>query len=156
MKSSNSYPSHDVYQSNICRGSTCSYLIIRKLLLLPYSAFLSVVFSPSESHQYWLYVHDSILFLIGGICMPWLVSEYGLILVKILDHLEWGTNCDEMFVIKWSRICCQKLSVFMNKLQLNNSTDEKHDVKTCSLSLWRVVRGSKLMHLDLIHGLFIT
>jgi hypothetical protein len=27
---------------------------------------------------------------------------------------------------------------------------------TCSLSLWRVVRGSKLMHLDLIHGLFIT
>ncbi len=28
--------------------------------------------------------------------------------------------------------------------------------KECSLSLWRVVRGSKLMHLDLIHGLFIT
>ncbi len=28
---------------------------------------------------------------------------------------------------------------------------------TCSLSLWRVVRGRKLMHLDsLIHGLFIT
>ncbi len=27
---------------------------------------------------------------------------------------------------------------------------------TCSLSLWRVVRGSKLMHLELIHGLFIT
>ncbi len=27
----------------------------------------------------------------------------------------------------------------------------------CSLSLWRVVRGSKLMHLDhLIHCLFIT
>ncbi len=27
----------------------------------------------------------------------------------------------------------------------------------CSLSLWRVVRGSELMHLDsLIHGLFIT
>ncbi len=26
----------------------------------------------------------------------------------------------------------------------------------CSLSVWRVVRGSKLMHLDLIHGLFIT
>jgi hypothetical protein len=26
----------------------------------------------------------------------------------------------------------------------------------CLLSLWRVVRGSKLMHLDLIHGLFIT
>ncbi len=27
----------------------------------------------------------------------------------------------------------------------------------CSLSLWRVVGGSKLMHLDhLIHGLFIT
>jgi hypothetical protein len=26
----------------------------------------------------------------------------------------------------------------------------------CSLSLWRVFRGSKLMHLDLIHGLFIT
>jgi hypothetical protein len=26
----------------------------------------------------------------------------------------------------------------------------------CSLSLWRVARGSKLMHLDLIHGLFIT
>jgi hypothetical protein len=27
----------------------------------------------------------------------------------------------------------------------------------CSLSLWRVVRGSKLMHLDsLIHGLFTT
>ncbi len=26
----------------------------------------------------------------------------------------------------------------------------------CSLSLWRVVRGIKLMHLDLIHGLFIT
>jgi hypothetical protein len=26
----------------------------------------------------------------------------------------------------------------------------------CSLSLWRVVWGSKLMHLDLIHGLFIT
>jgi hypothetical protein len=26
----------------------------------------------------------------------------------------------------------------------------------CSLSLWKVVRGSKLMHLELIHGLFIT
>jgi hypothetical protein len=26
----------------------------------------------------------------------------------------------------------------------------------CSISLWRVVRGSKLMHLELIHGLFIT
>jgi hypothetical protein len=26
----------------------------------------------------------------------------------------------------------------------------------CLLSLWRVVRGSKLMHLDLTHGLFIT
>jgi hypothetical protein len=26
---------------------------------------------------------------------------------------------------------------------------------TCSLSLWRVVRGSKLMHLELVHGLFI-
>jgi hypothetical protein len=26
----------------------------------------------------------------------------------------------------------------------------------CSLSLWRVVRGSKLMHLELIHGLCIT
>jgi hypothetical protein len=26
----------------------------------------------------------------------------------------------------------------------------------CSLSLWRVVQGSKLMHLELIHGLFIT
>jgi hypothetical protein len=34
----------------------------------------------------------------------------------------------------------------------------RHSVKTTfSLSLWRVVRGSKLMHLDsLIHGLFIT
>jgi hypothetical protein len=30
-------------------------------------------------------------------------------------------------------------------------------IQRCSLSLWRVVRGSKLMHLDsLIHGLFIT
>jgi hypothetical protein len=30
-------------------------------------------------------------------------------------------------------------------------------IHTCSLSLWRVVRGSKLMHLvSLIHGLFIT
>jgi hypothetical protein len=26
----------------------------------------------------------------------------------------------------------------------------------CSLSLWRAVRGSKLMRLELIHGLFIT
>jgi hypothetical protein len=26
----------------------------------------------------------------------------------------------------------------------------------CSLSLWRVARGSKLMRLELIHGLFIT
>jgi hypothetical protein len=26
----------------------------------------------------------------------------------------------------------------------------------CSLSLWRAVRGSKPMHLELIHGLFIT
>ncbi len=26
----------------------------------------------------------------------------------------------------------------------------------CSLSLWRVARGSKLMFLELIHGLFIT
>jgi hypothetical protein len=33
------------------------------------------------------------------------------------------------------------------------STGQDHE---CSLSLWRVVRGSKLMHLDLIHGLFIT
>ncbi len=29
-------------------------------------------------------------------------------------------------------------------------------ISTYSLSLWRVVWGSKLMHLDLIHGLFIT
>jgi muconolactone delta-isomerase len=26
----------------------------------------------------------------------------------------------------------------------------------CSLSLWRVARGSKLMFLELIHGLFTT
>jgi hypothetical protein len=26
----------------------------------------------------------------------------------------------------------------------------------CSLSLWRVARGSKLMCLELIHGFFIT
>jgi hypothetical protein len=26
----------------------------------------------------------------------------------------------------------------------------------CSLSLWRVARGSKLMRLELIHGSFIT
>jgi hypothetical protein len=26
----------------------------------------------------------------------------------------------------------------------------------CSLSLWRVVRGSKLTHLEIIHDLFIT
>jgi hypothetical protein len=26
----------------------------------------------------------------------------------------------------------------------------------CSLSLWRVARGSKHMFLELIHGLFIT
>jgi hypothetical protein len=31
-----------------------------------------------------------------------------------------------------------------------------HIDHTCSLSLWRVVRGSKLMHLELIHGLFIN
>jgi hypothetical protein len=28
--------------------------------------------------------------------------------------------------------------------------------RCCSLSLWRVARGSKLMRLELIHGLFIT
>ncbi len=34
---------------------------------------------------------------------------------------------------------------------------EKLTVGYCSLSLWRVVRGSKLMRLDhLIHGLYIT
>jgi hypothetical protein len=27
---------------------------------------------------------------------------------------------------------------------------------SCSLSLWRVARGSKRMFLELIHGLFIT
>ncbi len=32
----------------------------------------------------------------------------------------------------------------------------KYQDPSCLLSLWRVVRGSKLMHLDLIHGLFIT
>jgi hypothetical protein len=29
-------------------------------------------------------------------------------------------------------------------------------LSNCSLSLWRVARGSKLMFLELIHGLFIT
>ncbi len=29
-------------------------------------------------------------------------------------------------------------------------------IRYCSLSLWRVARGSKLMFLELIHGLFIT
>jgi hypothetical protein len=34
---------------------------------------------------------------------------------------------------------------------------EKRHEGVCSLSLWRVVRGSKLMHFDsLIHGSFIT
>jgi hypothetical protein len=38
-------------------------------------------------------------------------------------------------------------------IKLKNSNPARSE---CSLSLWRVVRGSKLMHLDLIHGLFIT
>ncbi len=32
----------------------------------------------------------------------------------------------------------------------------KSDIHICSLSLWRVARGSKHMFLELIHGLFIT
>jgi hypothetical protein len=32
----------------------------------------------------------------------------------------------------------------------------KKGVVKCSLSLWRVARGSKHMFLELIHGLFIT
>ncbi len=33
---------------------------------------------------------------------------------------------------------------------------DRRTSRVCSLSLWRVARGSKLMRLELIHGLFIT
>jgi hypothetical protein len=41
-------------------------------------------------------------------------------------------------------------------LKLQNPFEDRECLHNCSLSLWRVVRGSKLMHLDIIHGLFIT
>jgi hypothetical protein len=41
--------------------------------------------------------------------------------------------------------------------QVKCGRGEDTDSQHCSLSLWRVVRGSKLTHLvSLIHGLFIT
>jgi hypothetical protein len=44
----------------------------------------------------------------------------------------------------------------MNKYKVAAKNSWIARMNKCSLSLWRVVRGSKLMHLDLIHGLFIT
>jgi hypothetical protein len=55
----------------------------------------------------------------------------------------------------------QNLSVFSGVLCGHGELAEKTGIQTssgqyCLLSLWRVVRGSKFMHLDLTHGLFIT
>jgi hypothetical protein len=44
----------------------------------------------------------------------------------------------------------------LQKCFVNEKASGVKQQRTCSLSLWRVVRGSKLMHLDLMHGLLIT
>ncbi len=50
---------------------------------------------------------------------------------------------------------CRHFVTHIVKKPLDRVSLKCYDYK-CSLSLWRVVRGSKLMHLDLIHGLFIS
>jgi hypothetical protein len=45
-----------------------------------------------------------------------------------------------------------RILLTISKISYQN---EMHRAK-CSLSLWRVARGSKHMSLELIHGLFIT
>jgi hypothetical protein len=60
---------------------------------------------------------------------------------------------------KTSSLWTSKNSVSMNRSDCLRPRARILDTVegNCSLSLWRVVRGSKLMHLvSLIHGLFIT
>ncbi len=47
-------------------------------------------------------------------------------------------------------------NTFQSRIMKSSVLQDENEESNCSLSLWRVVRGSKLMHLDLIHGLFIT
>ncbi len=56
-----------------------------------------------------------------------------------LSHFEYGLKVTELYLLL--------LLLFIFSLFKGQS---------CSLSLWRVARGSKLMRLELIHGLFIT
>ncbi len=45
---------------------------------------------------------------------PWVLPS---IHIQRRHYSEWGTDHDQMVVIKWSRISCQIFSVFMNKLR---------------------------------------
>jgi hypothetical protein len=48
----------------------------------------------------------------------------------------------------------KKVSFCINHMESFKSYRSTMKQHTCSLSLWRAVRGSKPMHLELIHGLF--
>ncbi len=66
------------------------------------------------------------------------------------EDTHWGRFLEVAFkYIARNQIamCCENFS---------SKESRKGQCHECSLSLWRVVRGSKLMHLELIHGLFIT
>ncbi len=93
---------------------------------------------------------------------------FGAILIrsKISDEIVCSyPNCHVQFVsLSWYS-CTNNCISWIHRASLSPYTyTTVHVVKKallpsqrhCSLSLWRVVRGSKLMHLDLIHGLFIT
>jgi hypothetical protein len=49
-------------------------------------------------------------------------------------YSEWGKNYHNQIVAnKWSRISNRKFSVFMNKFQLENSTNQKEDTGECTV-----------------------
>jgi hypothetical protein len=87
---------------------------------------------------------------------------------SLTNLLRYLWHCTFLLFLWW---CSDNVKQLKNYLEATDNTDQKvlnlkDHIKggysvgylwhICSLSLWRLARGSKLMRLELIHGLFIT
>jgi hypothetical protein len=78
-------------------------------------------------------------------------------LIKFFSHICNGAKTLSHVTNSCYMFCCvyYKIVLFLKVIKKQHG-DCKCLCVYCSLSLWRVARGSKLMFLELIHGLFIT
>jgi hypothetical protein len=97
-------------------------------------------------------------------CTRWSVfaeTSFPLLVRKNIFPGLWVLQKEILQAIFGKDLYCRPPGSTLSKKNLLNSSPillnvGMQRIQSCSLSLWRVVRGSKPMHLDFIYGLFIT